>query len=59
MGEFKLGRMTLKSLFSKPATKLYPIEAPAYYPETKGHIVIDIDGLSADEIAEEIIIGCL
>lgn len=43
MGEFKLGRMTLKSLFSKPATKLYPIEAPSYYPETKGHVVVDID----------------
>lgn len=43
MGEFKLGLMTLKSLFSKPATKLYPVEAPTYYPETKGHIVVDID----------------
>lgn len=43
MGEFKLGRMTLKSLFSKPATKLYPIEAPTYFPATKGHVVIEID----------------
>lgn len=43
MAEFKLGRMTLKSLFSKPATKLYPIEAPAYYERTKGHVAIDID----------------
>ena len=43
MGEFKLGRMTLKSLFSKPATKLYPFEEPTYYQETKGHIVIDVD----------------
>lgn len=43
MGEFKLGRMTLKSLFSKPATKLYPIEAPQYYERTKGHVVINTD----------------
>jgi formate hydrogenlyase subunit 6/NADH:ubiquinone oxidoreductase subunit I len=43
MAEFKLGRMTLKSLFSKPATKLYPIEAPTYFDETKGQIQIDID----------------
>lgn len=43
MAEFKLGRMTLKSLFSKPATKLYPVEAPRYYERTKGHVVIDTD----------------
>ena len=43
MAEFKLGRMTLKSLFSKPATRLYPIEPPAYYERTKGHVEIDID----------------
>lgn len=43
MAEFKLGRMTLKSLFSKPATKLYPVEAPQYYERTKGHVVIETD----------------
>lgn len=43
MSEFKLGLMTLKSLFSKPATKLYPIEQPGYFPATKGHIVVDPD----------------
>lgn len=43
MGEFKLGKMTLKSLFSKPATKLYPIEKPEYFPATKGHVVVDTD----------------
>ena len=43
MAEFKLGRMTLKSLFSKPATKLYPVEEPTYYERTKGHVEIDID----------------
>ncbi len=43
MAEFKLGRMTLKSLFSKPATKLYPVEEPQYFPETKGRVTIDTD----------------
>ncbi len=43
MGEFKLGRMTLKSLFSKPATKLYPVEPPQFFPTSKGHVVIDTD----------------
>lgn len=43
MGEFKLGRMTLKSLFSKPATKLYPVEPPHFFPTSKGHVVIDTD----------------
>lgn len=43
MGEFKLGRMTLKSLFSKPATVSYPVEPREYFPATKGHVVIEID----------------
>lgn len=43
MAEFKLGRMTLKSLFSRPATKLYPVETPQYYERTKGHVVIETD----------------
>lgn len=43
MAEFKLGRMTLKSLFSKPATKMYPVEPPQFYAETKGHVVVDTD----------------
>ena len=43
MAEFKLGRMTLKSLFSKPATKLYPIEKPHFFEQTKGRIHIEVD----------------
>lgn len=43
MAEFKLGRMTLKSLFSKPATKLYPIEKPHYFEQTKGRVHITPD----------------
>lgn len=41
MGEFKLGRMTLRSLFSKPATEAYPVQPRAFYEQTKGHVVID------------------
>lgn len=43
MGEFKLGRMTLRSLFSKPATEAYPVEPRQYFPQTKGHVTIEID----------------
>ena len=38
-------------------SELLSIRSDAYLHSA--HIVIDIDGLSADEIAEEIIIGCL
>lgn len=41
MGEFKLGRMTLRSLFSKPATEPYPAAPRPFYEQTKGHVVID------------------
>lgn len=42
MGGFKLGRMTLRSLFKKPETVLYPVEK-RYEPEgLKGHIEVDI-----------------
>lgn len=41
MGEFKLGRMTLRSLFSKPATEAYPAQPRTFFDETKGHVVID------------------
>ena len=41
MGNFKLGGMTLKSLFSKPETIMYPVQE-RYKPEgLKGHIAID------------------
>lgn len=41
MGSFKLGGMTLKSLFSKPETIMYPLQE-RYRPEgLKGHIVLD------------------
>ncbi|MBE6468791.1 MAG: 4Fe-4S dicluster domain-containing protein [Coriobacteriaceae bacterium] len=43
MGGFKLGKMTLRSLFSKPATVRYPYEKRELYPAMRGHIVNDID----------------
>ena len=43
MGSFKLGGMTLKSLFSKPETIMYPVQE-RYKPEgLKGHIDIDVE----------------
>lgn len=43
MGGFKLGKMTLRSLFSKPATVQYPFEKREPYPAMRGHVVNDID----------------
>lgn len=40
---FKLGRMTLKSLFSKPATELYPFQPHEYFELTRGQVMIDIE----------------
>ncbi|MDO5042052.1 MAG: 4Fe-4S binding protein [Slackia sp.] len=43
MGSFKLGKMTLRSLFKKPETIMYPAQT-RYQPEgLKGHILNDID----------------
>ena len=35
--------MTLRSLFSKPATVQYPFEKREPYPAMRGHVVNDID----------------
>ena len=46
MGSFKLGKMTLRSLFSKPATVRYPYEKrdlENLFPHLRGHIENDID----------------
>lgn len=45
MGSFKLGKMTLRSLFGKPTTVQYPAEqVPAMsYERMRGHVVCDID----------------
>lgn len=43
MGSFKLGKMTLGSIFKKPETIQYPAQT-RFVPEgLKGHIVNDID----------------
>ena len=41
MGSFKLGGMTLGSIFKKPETVLYPFEKKEMPKGLKGHIVID------------------
>ena len=43
MGGFKLGKMTLGSLFKKPETVLYPVEKKETPAGLKGHIVNDVD----------------
>lgn len=46
MGSFKLGKMTLRSLFSKPATVRYPYEKRELenlFPALRGHVVNDLD----------------
>lgn len=43
MSAFKLGKMTLGSLFKKPETVLYPFEQKAAPAGRKGHIVNDVN----------------
>ena len=43
MGGFKLGRMTMRSLFSKPATTSYPFVPYEYVPGTRGRVVVNLD----------------
>ena len=57
MGTFKLGKMTLRSLFHKPATVRYPYEKrdlETLFPHMRGHVVNDIEriGDHASDIAE-------
>jgi formate hydrogenlyase subunit 6/NADH:ubiquinone oxidoreductase subunit I len=43
MGSFHLAKMSFRNLFSKPATKMYPVAQPTYYAMTKGSVVNDIE----------------
>ena len=43
MGIMNFTGTTLKNLFSKPATKLYPSVPQDYKERTRGHVVNDID----------------
>lgn len=40
---FKMGKVVIRSLFTKPATKMYPIKPQEYYKITRGHIDIEIE----------------
>ena len=42
MGSFKLGAMTLSSLFRHPETTRYPLEARPEYPGRKGHVACEV-----------------
>jgi ech hydrogenase subunit F len=42
MGSFHLAGMSLKNLFSKPATKMYPVVKPEWFERTKGRVENDI-----------------
>ena len=46
MGSFKLGKMTMRSLFHKPTTVKYPYEKrdlERMFPDLRGHVQCDID----------------
>lgn len=43
MSTFSLGKMTLRSLFGKPETLLYPFETRPYPRGLKGHIENNIE----------------
>ena len=46
MGMFKLAKLTLGSLFKKPATVRYPYEKrdiPTLFPDMRGHVVNDVE----------------
>jgi ech hydrogenase subunit F len=43
MANLKIGKMVMRSLFKKPATKMYPLKAPVWKERTRGHIVVDMD----------------
>lgn len=43
MGSFKLGKMTMRSLFKKPDTVCYPFEEKPLPPGMKGHIELAIN----------------
>ncbi|MDD4565444.1 MAG: 4Fe-4S dicluster domain-containing protein [Eubacteriales bacterium] len=43
MGTLKLGKMTMRSLFKKPATLMYPVIPREWQERTRGHIDIDVD----------------
>jgi ech hydrogenase subunit F len=53
MGSFHLTKMSLRNLFKKPATKMYPVVAPTYTTRTKGHVVCNISTCTLCSICEK------
>jgi len=43
MPYFTMAGKSLKNLFSKPATRLYPVNKRQCYPFTRGHISINVE----------------
>lgn len=43
MAAFKIGKVLLRSLFSQPATLMYPVKPAKITDATRGHMTIDID----------------
>lgn len=41
MGSFKLGKISFKGMFSKPATKMYPAVPATFFDKTAGHVQND------------------
>lgn len=53
MGSFKLGKMTLRSLFKKPETVLYPFETREQPDDLKGSVVVDIKKCTLCQVCEK------
>lgn len=43
MATFKMGKILFKNLFSKPATRMYPVVPREWQERTRGHVEIDIN----------------
>ena len=43
MAAFKIGKVLLRSLFSQPATLMYPVKPAKITDATRGHMTINID----------------
>lgn len=40
---YPMAKVIIKSLFSKPATQLYPVVKKDYYPGTRGRVANDVE----------------
>ena len=41
MATFKIGKVLMKSLFKKPATKMYPVIPNEFQERTRGQVTIE------------------